>query len=248
MCYQSAVSETIFTVRSLPSYQLVRVTGLLTVAEPSATPPRGWASPRPLGEVVPSLARLARRGRLVESGVQLKAGYEGYGIREPPGQRSKSFKEAYPQRRRGPRSLAFGIPAPPEHNQQLPSPLLLGYLLVPLAPLSGIERSEGARALKNGKAHTLQRPPRDRREQSIRHTPISLRPLVFTKWPWGCGARRVPVDALGAAMFFPRRLSRVSSTPKTTSGPSGTKVSTSNPNRMRLASRLDQLGRLRSRW
>src|SRR5918995_981854 len=50
-----------------------------------------------------------------------------------------------------------------------------------------------------------------------------------------------------AEIFFPRRLSNVSSMPKT-SGPSGTKASTSSPNRTRLASRLDQTARLSTRW
>ena len=50
-----------------------------------------------------------------------------------------------------------------------------------------------------------------------------------------------------AEIFFPRRLSNVSSMPKT-SGPSGTKASTSSPNRTRLASRLDQTARLKTRW
>jgi hypothetical protein len=50
-----------------------------------------------------------------------------------------------------------------------------------------------------------------------------------------------------AQIFFPRRLSNVSSMPKT-SVPSGTKASTSNSSRTRLTSLPDHAARLKTRW
>jgi hypothetical protein len=91
-------------------------------------------------------------------------------------------------------------------------------------------------------AERAEKTPHRRFDLPRRHTILPLR--LFSRQ--SLHARLYPFRPRSKA-FRLAGLSRVSSTP-ITNGPLGTNVFTSNPRSTRLASRLDQLARLRTRW
>src|SRR3712207_6514202 len=124
-------------------------------------------------------------------------------------------------------------------QEQLPGPL--GYLLVASAPRSGITlgRSQGR---KEGQSPNA-RSPRDLHQQHHAHPP---QPAALHEVLVG-GADRVSVDALGRDLLPPPPLQGLVYSEDEWPFPDE-RFYVSNPNNMRLASRLDQLVRLRTRW